>query len=111
MPVEAEQHSDLQVPLFDGTPGRNSGSGAAFPDGLTSTCVRLPSSPTRKLETELSPALVVNKNRRSGIRITLPAPSKSFGALSWPLIGLKVPDPAAPVKTRSTSVSVPFAER
>src|SRR5260370_34148374 len=106
MPVEGEQHSDLQVPLFDGTPGRVSRSGAAFPVGLTSTCVRLPSSPTRKLETELSPPLVVNRNRRSGVRITLPAPSKSFGWLSWPLIGLNPPEPAPPVKTRSTSRSL-----
>src|SRR5260370_23699729 len=102
MSFEAEYASDLAVPLFPST---------AFPVGLTSSSVSRPSWLTLKLETQLSPPLVVNRNRRSGERITLPAPSKAFGALLWPLIGLKVPDPAAPVKTRSTSVNVPFAER
>ena len=54
-----------------------------FPVGLTSSNVSRPSSPTVKLETELSPPLVANRKRRSGVRITLPAPSKSFGRLVW----------------------------
>jgi hypothetical protein len=45
------------------------------------------------------------------VRTRLPAPSKEFGALSWPLIGLKVPEPALPVGMRSTSVIMPFADR
>src|SRR6266404_6368827 len=102
MPFEGEYASDLAVPLFPST---------AFPVGLQSSRVSRPSLSTAKLETELSPPLVANRNRRSGERITLPAPSKEFGALSWPLIGLKVPEPAQPVKTRSTSVSEPLAER
>jgi hypothetical protein len=63
----------LAVPLLPST---------GFPVGLQSTSVSPPSSFTRKLETELSPPLVVNKNRRSGVRMMLPAPSKAFGALS-----------------------------
>jgi hypothetical protein len=43
--------------------------------------------------------------------MTLPAPSKAFGALSWPLVGLNSPDPAPPVATRSTSSIAPFADR
>jgi hypothetical protein len=39
------------------------------------------------------------------------APSKAFGALSWPLIGLNSPEPAPPVGMRSTSVIMPFADR
>ena len=58
------------------------------PVRLTSIRVSLPSSPTPKLDTELSPPLVVNRKRRSGLRMTLRAPSKAFGALSCPLIGL-----------------------
>src|SRR5260370_37038040 len=102
MSLDGQYASDLAVPLFPST---------AFPVGLVSISVSLPWSPTAKLETELSPPFVVNRKRRSGERITLPAPSKAFGALLWPLIGLKVPDPAGAVKTRSTSVNVPFAER
>ena len=37
-----------------------------------------------KLETELSPLLVADRNCRSAGRTTLLAPSKVFGALSWP---------------------------
>jgi len=39
------------------------------------------------------------------------APSNAFGALSCPLIGLNSPEPAPPVRTRSISVSIPFARR
>ena len=82
-----------------------------LPVGLTSTSVSRPSSPTRKLETELSPPFVANRKRRSGVRMTLPAPSNALGALSWPLIGLNSPEPAPPVLMRSTSVIAPFADR
>src|SRR5215472_14351319 len=99
---EGEYASDLAVPLFPFT---------ALPVGLVSIRLSLPLSPTAKLETELSPPFVANRHLRSGERITLAAPSKELGALSWPLIGLKVPEPAPPVATRSTSVSVPLAER
>src|SRR5246127_4417909 len=99
---EGQYARDLAVPLFPST---------AFPVGLVSIRVSLPWSPTAKLETELFPPFVVKRNRQSGLRMTLPAPSKELGALSWPLIGLKVPEPAPPVATRSTSVSVPLAER
>src|ERR1700752_493479 len=102
MPFEGEYARDFAVPLFPST---------AFPVGLMSISVSLPWSPTEKLETELSPPLVANRNLRSGDRITLAAPSKALGALSWPLIGLLVPDPAPQVGTRSTSVSVPLPER
>src|SRR6266566_2581566 len=102
MSFEGEYASDLAVPLFPST---------AFPVGLVSISVSLPWSPTAKLETELSPPLVANRNLRSGERMTLPAPSKELGALSWPLIGLYVPEPAPPVGIRSTSVRVPFADR
>src|ERR1700758_2841954 len=101
MAFAGEYASDLAVPLFPST---------AFPVGFVSIRVSLPWSPTAKLETELSPPLVANRNRLSGERITLAAPSKEFGALSWPLIGLKVPEPAAPVATRSTSVRVPLVD-
>lgn len=57
--------------------------------------VSRPSLSTLKLETELSPPLVVKRNRQSGLSTTLPAPSKAFGALSCPLIGLKVPGTGA----------------
>jgi len=40
-----------------------------------------PSSPTAKLETVLSPPLVVNNKRRSGERMTLPAPRRRLAAL------------------------------
>ena len=79
MPFEGEYASDLAVPLFPST---------AFPVGLVSIRVSLPLSPTAKLETELSPPFVANRNLRSGERMTLAAPSKELGALSWPLIGL-----------------------
>src|SRR6201987_2882469 len=102
MPLDGEYASDLAVPLFPST---------AFPVGLVSIGVSLPLSPTAKLETELSPPFVANKNLRSGERMTLAAPSKELGALSCPLIGLKVPETAPPGATRSTSVSVPLAER
>src|SRR5580693_1146778 len=102
MPLDGEYASDLAVPLFPST---------AFPVGLVSIRVSLPWSPTLKLETELSPPFVANRYLRSGDRMTLAAPSKEFGALACPLIGLKVPEPAPPVATRSTSVSVPFADR
>src|ERR1700741_3429917 len=99
---EGEYASDLAVPLFPST---------AFPVGLVSISVSLPWAPTAKLATELAPPLVANRNWGSGDRMTVPAPSKDLGALSWPLIGLKVPEPAPPVAARSTSVSVPLAER
>src|ERR1700747_2716823 len=99
---EGQYARDLAVPLFPST---------AFPVGLVSIRLSPPWSPTAKLETELSPPFVANSNLRSGDRMTLAAPSKEFGALACPLIGLKVPEPAPPVATRSTSVSVPFAER
>src|SRR6266481_1357010 len=101
MSLDGEYASDLAVPLFPST---------AFPVGLVSIRVSLPWSSTAKLETELSPPFVANRNLRSGERMTLPAPSKELGALSWPLIGLKVPEPAPPVATRSTSVSVPLPD-
>src|ERR1700731_836888 len=99
---EGEYASDLAVPLFPST---------AFPVGLVSISLSSPWSPTAKLETELSPPFVANRNQRSGDRMTLPAPSKELGALSWPLIGLNVPEPRPPVATCSISVSVPFADR
>src|SRR6185436_14661314 len=99
---EGQNASDLAVPLLPST---------AFPVGLVSISLSRPCSLTAKLETELSPPFVANRNLRSDERMTLPAPSKELGALSWPLIGLKVPEPAPPVATRSTSVSVPLAER
>src|SRR5258708_32107880 len=99
MPFEGEYTSDLAVPLFPST---------AFPVGLVSISVSLPRSPTAKLETELSPPLVANRNLRSGDRMTLPAPSKGLGALSWPLIGLKGPQPAPPAGARSPSAGVPL---
>src|ERR1700756_2078803 len=102
MPFEGEYASDLAVPLFPSI---------ALPVGLVSISVSLPGPPPAKLEPELPPPFVANRNLRSGERITLAAPSKELGALSWPLIGLKVPEPAPPVATRSTSVSVPLAER
>src|SRR5215831_9896222 len=102
MSFEGQYASDLAVPLFPST---------AFPVGLLSICLSRPWSPMAKLETELSPPFVANRNLRSGERMTLPAPSKELGALSWPLIGLKVPEPAPPVATRSTSVSAPLEER
>src|SRR6266436_6540551 len=102
MSLDGEYASDLAVPLFPST---------AFPVGLVSIGVSRPSAATARLETELSPPFVANRNLRSDDRMTLPAPSKELGALSWPLIGLKVPEPAPPVATRSTSVSVPLAER
>src|SRR5215472_8960271 len=98
---EGAKANDLAVPLLPST---------AFPVGFMSISVSLPCSPTAKLETELSPPLVVNRNLRSGERITLPAPSKELGALSWPLIGLKVPEPAPPVATRSTSLRAPLGD-
>src|SRR6476661_3427986 len=102
MSFEGEYASDLAVPLFPST---------SFPVGLVSISASLPWVPTAKLETELSPPFVANRNLRSGDRMTLQAPSKELGALDCPLIGLKVPEPAPPVATRSTSVSVPFADR
>src|SRR5580693_3071682 len=102
MPLDGEYASDLAVPLFPST---------AFPVGLVSISLRLPWSPTTKLETELFPPFVTNRNFRSGERMTLAAPSKELGALSCPLMGLKVPEPAPPVETRSTSVRVPLTER
>src|SRR5215475_9164905 len=101
MPFEGEKASDLAVPLFPST---------GLPVGLRSSSLSRPSSATAKLETELSPPFVVKRNRRSGERITLPAPSKALGALSWPLIGLNVPEPAPPVAMRSLSVRVPLAD-
>src|SRR5262249_26407306 len=102
LPFEGRYASDLAVPLFPST---------ALPVGFVSNNVSRPSLSTLKLETELSPPLVVKRNRQSGLSMTLPAPSKAFGALSWPLIGLNVPDPAPPVAVRSTSWIVPFAAR
>src|SRR6266702_4383831 len=102
MSFEGEYASDLAVPLFPST---------AVPVGLVSISVSLPWSPTAKLETELSSPFVANRNLRSDDRMTLLAPSKELGALSWPLIGLKVPEPAPPVATRSTSLSEVLAER
>src|SRR6202040_2876541 len=98
---KGEYGSHFAVPLFPCT---------ALPVGLVSISVSLPWSPTLKLEAELSPPFVANRNRLSAERITLPAPSKAFGALSWLLIGLYTPEPAPPVATRSTSVSVPFVD-
>src|SRR5258708_34148862 len=102
MPLDGEYASGWEVPLFPST---------AFPVGLVSINVSLPWSPKAKLKTELSPPFVANRNLRSGDRMTLPAPSKELGALSCPLIGLKVPEPAPPVAARSTSVTFPFADR
>src|SRR5215813_1052186 len=102
MPLEAQYARDLAVPLLPST---------GFPVLLQSRRVSRPSSPTAKHETELSPPFVVNRKRRSLLRMTLPAPSKAFGALSCPLIGLKTPDPAPPVAVRSTSLISPFANR
>src|ERR1700733_8750714 len=102
MSFDGKYATDLAVPLFPSI---------GFPVGLVSISVSLPWLPTAKLETELSPPFVANRNLRSGETMTLPAPSKELGALSWLLIGLNVPEPAPPVATRSTSVSVPFADR
>src|SRR6201988_173561 len=102
MSFEGEYARDLAVPLFPSI---------AFPVGLVSIRLSSPWSPTAKLETELSPPFVAKRNFRSGDKMTLAAPSKELGALDCPLIGLKVPEPAPPVATRSTSVSVPFADR
>jgi hypothetical protein len=102
VPVPGAYARDLAVPLRPST---------GFPVGQTSSSVSRPSSPTAKLDTELSPPFVVNRKRRSGERMTLPAPSKAFGELSWPLVGLNVPEPSPPVETRSTSSIPPFAER
>src|SRR6201981_2867242 len=99
---EGEYASDLAVPLLPST---------AFPVGLVSISLSRPCSPTAKLDTELSPPLVANRNLRSGERMTLPAPSNELGALSWPLIGLIVPEPRPPVAMRSISVRVPLADR
>src|SRR5260370_37952462 len=99
MSLEGEYASDLAVPLFPST---------ALPVGFVSINLSRPWSPTAKLETELSPPFVANRNLRSGERMTLPAPSKALGALSWPLIGLKVPEPLPPVATHSTSLSLPL---
>src|ERR1700740_2786019 len=101
MSFEGEYASDFAVPLFPSI---------AFPVVLLSISLSLPWSPTAKLETELSPPLVANRNLRSGDRMTLDAPSNALGALSCLLIGLYVPDPARPVATRSPSGSVPLAE-
>src|SRR5262250_3248185 len=102
MPFEAEKASDLAVPLLPST---------GFPVGLRSSSFSRPSSATAKLDTELSPPFVVKRKRRSGERISLPAPSKALGALSWPLIRLYVPDPAPHVETRSISLSLPSSPR
>src|SRR5215510_853931 len=102
MPLEGRKASDLAVPLLPSM---------GFPVALTSSNASRPSLSRLKLETELSPPFVVNRYRRSAVRITLPAPSKEFGALSWPLIGLNVPEPAPPVGTRSTSVRVPLVDQ
>src|ERR1700746_1593156 len=102
MPLDGEYANDLAVPLFPST---------VFPVGLVSISLSLPSSPTAKLEPELSPPFVANSDLRSGDRMTLAAPSKELGALSWPLMGLKVPEPAPPVAQRSTSVSAPSVPR
>src|SRR5215470_3654246 len=40
--------------------------------------VSRPSLATLKLETELSPPLVAKRNRQSGLRMTLAAPSKAY---------------------------------
>src|ERR1700745_3055092 len=102
MPLDGEYASDLAVPLFPST---------AFPVGLVSINLSLPWSPTAKLETELAPPFVANRNLRSGDRMTLPAPSKELGALDCPLIGLKVPEPAPPGAAPSHSGSVSVGER
>src|SRR5215470_13440359 len=102
MPFEAQKATDLAVPLLPST---------GFPVLLQSRRVRRPSSPTAKQETELSPPFVANRKRRSLLKMTLPAPSNAFGALSCPLIGLKTPEPAPPVEVRSISVISPFAAR
>ena len=88
----------LAVPLLLST---------TLPVRFASSSTSLPSVLTAKLETELSPPLVANRNRRSFVRMTLFAPSKAFGALASPLTGLNGPEPAPPVRTRSTSVIVP----
>jgi hypothetical protein len=79
VPVVGTYANDFAVPLRPDT---------TLPVRLTSISVSLPSSPTLKLEMELSPPLVANRKRLSAVTITLPAASKAFGALSWPLIGL-----------------------
>src|SRR5262249_41801442 len=81
---EAGAHaSAFAVPLLPST---------GFPVASAWTSVSRPLSSQRKLETELSPPFVANRKRLSGERITLAAPSNAFGALSWPLIGLNVPE-------------------
>jgi hypothetical protein len=77
---------------------------------LTSTNLRRPSSPTAKLDTELSLAFVANKKRQSGSQ-SRRAPSNGFGVLSLLTMGLYPPDPAPSVAMRSDSVIVPFAAR
>src|SRR5258708_1255387 len=102
MSFEGEYASDLAVPLFPSI---------ALPVGLVSIGVSLPWAPTAKLETELSPPFVANRNLRSAEGMPIPPPQKELGALSRPRFGLKAPKPAPPVATRSTSVSVPLADR
>src|ERR1700747_2986835 len=101
MPLDGEYASDLAVPLFPST---------AFPVGLVSISLSLPWSPPAKLEAELSPPFVANNNLRSGDRMTLPAPSKEFGALACPLIGFEIPEHAPAGGTRAPSVSVPLCD-
>src|SRR5262245_39333290 len=98
MLVEGAYTSAFAVPLLPST---------EFPVQQTSCSVRRPSSPTAKLDTELSPPLVVKRQRSSDEGIMLYAPSKALGALSSPLIGLNTPEPEPPVEVRSTSVTVP----
>src|SRR3546814_5076641 len=52
------------------------------PVDCRSITVSLPSGPTRKLVTLLSPPFVANSRVLESARITLPAPSKALGALS-----------------------------
>jgi hypothetical protein len=67
MPFEGRSARDLAVPLFPST---------AFPVGFMSNNVSRPSLSTLKLETELSPPLVVRRNRQSGLRMTLAPPQR-----------------------------------
>jgi len=50
----------------------------------------------------LSPLLVANGTAGPAARMALSARTKAFGALSWSLTGLSVPEPALTVKMRTT---------
>ena len=50
----------------------------------------------------MSPLLVANGTAGPAARMALSARTKAFGALSWSLTGLSVPEPALTAKMRTT---------